>query len=463
MKTIIKIFICLSLIYTPFFAFAGAAEKWEVLENNYDHLSNKVKIEARKISQSAANSGRYKVEIPVNANTLGATAKRMLWAGAAVGAITALVEGVGWVIDEGSQVIKKPIQPGLTPEPITKFYFKHGTYFPNTSNKDYGDFTSCKGYYQSLSAMQSCLQSKAASGFTIEKRPDYDSYVSDAIARLLNKTTSQTTTVSSSLFRLKQGSWTAGEFDVLYGINVNLPDSPPSGDYVIISDSQLGNEILGNGTEPNSRTEPASDIITDAYSPNNPVQDAPAPQEAIRALENANPEPEVEPTGETKPKPNSDTDGDGEPDAYDPAQPDKGTEFKLPNFCSWAPAVCDFFKVQKADNKDIKNNQREQIEQDKTFFEKVAEWFDWSQADEELPDNESPEIVEHITPDLKEDAISWGSACPADFSIPISMQGVSSTLVFSWSPWCQLLSIIKPAIVASAYMGAAFIVLGLRT
>ena len=65
-------------------------------------------IEARKITQIAANSGRYKVEIPVNANTLGATAKRMLWAGAAVGAISALIEGVGWVIDHGSQVIKKP-------------------------------------------------------------------------------------------------------------------------------------------------------------------------------------------------------------------------------------------------------------------------------------------------------------------------------------------------------------------
>ena len=36
MKTIIKIFICLSLIYTPFFAFAGAAEKWEIVEKVYD-------------------------------------------------------------------------------------------------------------------------------------------------------------------------------------------------------------------------------------------------------------------------------------------------------------------------------------------------------------------------------------------------------------------------------------------
>ena len=91
MKSIIKRFICLSLIYTPFFAFAGAAEKWEVLENNYDHLSNKVKIEARKITQDAANSGRYKIEVPVNASTLGSTVKMMLKGGVASAALYGLV------------------------------------------------------------------------------------------------------------------------------------------------------------------------------------------------------------------------------------------------------------------------------------------------------------------------------------------------------------------------------------
>ncbi|ATZ66148.1 virulence factor TspB C-terminal domain-related protein [Acinetobacter haemolyticus] len=422
MKTIIKIFICLSLIYTPFFAFAGAAEKWEVLENNYDHSSNKVKIEARKITQSAANSGRYKVEIPVNANTLGATAKRMLWAGAAVGAITALVEGVGWIIDEGSKVIKKPV---ISPD-----------------SPDLNYFYDC--FYGGIGdSIQICAQRALDS---------QDAHFKDTVSVL-------SCSNLACRFKYKNGyetNWTVANS------KTSRPE-PLEPEFVPVSDSELGNEILGNGTEPNSRPQPSPDIITDAYSPNNPVQDAPAPQQTLDALDNANPEPETEPTGETKPKPNTDTDGDGEPDAYDPAQPDKGTEFKLPNFCSWAPSVCDFFTVQKADNKDIKKNQREQIEQDKTFFQKVSDWFDWSQADDELPDNESPEIVEHVTPDLREDAISWGASCPADVSIPISMQGVSSTLVFSWSPWCQLLSIIKPAIVASAYIGAAFIVLGLRT
>lgn len=428
MKTIIKIFICLSLIYTPFFAFAGAAEKWEVLENNYDHSSNKVKIEARKITQSAANSGRYKVEIPVNANTLGATAKRMLWAGAAVGAITALVEGVGWVIDEGSQLIKKP----KANQPPNYQYLYYSSSFPGGK---FGTVTEVANYVVQQANIR--WPHVGYSVYSVEP--------------------TQFTTQNGKKAPYSYQDWSVTKIpNPAYD-----PNLQPQ--YDIVSDTELGNEILGNGTEPNSRPQPSPDIITDAYSPNNPVQDAPAPQETLDALDNANPEPETEPTGDSKPKPNVDTDGDGKPDAYDPAQPEQGTEFQLPNFCSWAPAVCDFFTVQKADNKDIKNNQREQIQQDKTFFEKVAEWFDWLQSDDDLPDNESPEIVEHVTPDLKEDAISWGASCPADVSIPISMQGVSSTLVFSWSPWCQLLSIIKPAIIASAYIGAAFIVLGLRT
>ena len=433
MKTIIKIFICLSLIYTPFFAFAGAAEKWEVLENNYDHSSNKVKIEARKITQSAANSGRYKVEIPVNANTLGATAKRMLWAGAAVGAITALVEGVGWVIDEGSQVIKKPVERA-DEIPFYDYYWM------------WNGVPSQKEYYLQFGAS------------TPQKACQAIAYLYPQFGGTIKSVQVTSDTSATCYFN---DAKTLKQF-VTKRPNTWREDGAPPQER-IVSDSELGNEILGNGTEPNSRPQPSPDIITDAYSPNNPVSDAPAPQQTLDALENANPEPETEPTGDSKPKPNVDTDGDGEPDAYDPAQPEQGTEFQLPNFCSWAPAVCDFFTVQKADNKDIKNNQREQIEQDKTFFEKVAEWFDWSQADDELPENESPEIVEHVTPDLKEDAISWVASCPADESVPISLQGVSSTLVLSWSPWCQLLDVIKPAIIASAYIGAAFIVLGIRT
>ena len=448
MKTLIKILISLTLIYTPFFAFAGAAEKWEILENVYDQSSNKVKIEARKITQEAANSGRYKVEVPVSASTLGKSVKMMMWTGVAVAGVQAMLEGIGWIIDTGSQTIKRPkdTTDPLQPPP-GYFQFSATNYIGGTVTSD------------SLSGLVTALQTNMRTNWRPDTRIE--------LVNIKWATPPQdvapgsSTSITTLNYYLENNSkttpWQSSSISAKNIVRWNPDQIEP--DYEVMSDSQLGEEILGKG----ENTSPIPAAVTDAYNPNNPVSDAPAPKATQDALDNANPQPETEPSGETKPKPNLDTDGDGEPDAYDPAQPDQGTEFQLPNFCSWAPAVCDFFTVQKSDNKDIKNNPREQIEQDKTFFEKVAEWFDWSQTDDELPDNESPEIVEHITPDLKEDAISWGAACPADVSIPISMQGVSSTLVFSWSPWCQLLSIIKPAIIASAYIGAAFIVLGLRT
>lgn len=427
MKTIIKIFICLSLIYTPFFAFAGAAEKWEVLENNYDHVSNKVKIEARKITQDAANSGRYKVEVPVSPAALGKTVKTMMWTGLAVAGVEAMLQGIGWVIDHGSQVIKRP----TATDPLSPSF----QYYWTSVYSGYTESSTASEAAQKM-VNRTCALNKYYScsspyGFTLldngrQAQFKYDTYSSSTSDKIVR---------TNNAYRHENPNYS--------------PEAEPNWEYM--SDSQLGNEIIGKG----ENTQPLPDAVEQAYSPNNPLSE-PAPEASRQALDNANPQPESEPSGESETEPEVD------PETGEQTGKEK-TTFKLPNFCSWAPAVCDFFTVQKADNKDIKNNQREQIQQDKTFFEKVSDWFDWSQADDDLPDNESPEIVEHITPDLKEDAISWGASCPADVSIPISMQGVSSTLVFSWSPWCQLLSIIKPAIVASAYIGAAFIVLGLRT
>lgn len=101
--------------------------------------------------------------------------------------------------------------------------------------------------------------------------------------------------------------------------------------------------------------------------------------------------------------------------------------------------------------------------QNQSFFDEVKDWFTWSKENDDLPEDEKPQISEIPTPELKEDAVRWSAQCPADAQVPINMQGVSSTITFSWSPWCQLLDMIKPAIIASAYIGAAFIVLGLRT
>lgn len=138
-----------------------------------------------------------------------------------------------------------------------------------------------------------------------------------------------------------------------------------------------------------------------------------------------------------------------DPTTGEPVSETTDIALEFPTFCGWAPIVCEAAQVV--------------ISVPQAVAEAWATTKEWLFADDPLPDAESVDISQLPTPELQENAISWGAQCPQDVQVPINMQGVSSTITFSWSPWCQLLSIIKPAIIASAYIGAAFIVLGLRT
>lgn len=116
----------------------------------------------------------------------------------------------------------------------------------------------------------------------------------------------------------------------------------------------------------------------------------------------------------------------------------------FPEACSWMPSICS--GLQSVVN----------------YLNGFNTWLNEFGKDTSLPDNEKPEFeTQSISP--TENYISWAASCPPDAHVPVELYGTHSTIIFSWSPWCELLSIIKPAIVFSAYMGAAFIVLGLRT
>jgi len=140
---------------------------------------------------------------------------------------------------------------------------------------------------------------------------------------------------------------------------------------------------------------------------------------------------------------------------------------EFPIFCDWAPTICEAAQTVISFPTTLTEWWTTAKEKSESWALSISDaWVsfrDWFKSDDDLPDDEKPQISEISTPELKEDAIRWSAQCPADAQVPINMQGVSSTITFSWSPWCQLLDMIKPAIIASAYIGAAFIVLGLRT
>lgn len=87
---------------------------------------------------------------------------------------------------------------------------------------------------------------------------------------------------------------------------------------------------------------------------------------------------------------------------------------------------------------------------------------DWLTGDNNLPENEKPTIEEYDVGDYEKSYVSWSASCPPDVQIPISLMGQTSTLVLKWSPWCELLSKLRWAIIACASFSAAYIILGMR-
>ena len=84
-------------------------------------------------------------------------------------------------------------------------------------------------------------------------------------------------------------------------------------------------------------------------------------------------------------------------------------------------------------------------------------------TESDLPPSEGSLNIDNISiPESDENYVTWSASCPPDVSIPINLMGQSSSLVLSWSPWCELLSKIRWAIIACAYFAAAYIILGMR-
>ena len=431
MKKFLVFLLSLTICLTPSLTFAGA-EKWKVLENFYDSSKNVVKVTARNITQTAANSSVYKVNVPVAESLLGASVKRLLVAGVAVGAITALVEGVGWIIDEGSKTIKKP-KPGEVPNVPVVYYAVALVNVPEYQN-----------VYASVS--DACKANNMGSGSVyVYKSYFYNGSWGYACKGLDKNIDDQNPDAEPSTYNQVKSKQNES-YD---------PNKEP--EFVPVSDSELGNEVLGKGTEPNSSPNPNGGIVSEAYNPNSGT---PAGDQTADALNSAPPEPETNPTGETKPKPNVDTDGDGKDDAYDPNKPSKGNEFQLPQFCSWATTVCEWYTQYKTDSKNVETHRVKQL----SFWEKVQDYMNWSREPPEKDDSDNdvpvktPEAFDNSV--FSKDRFAVSRQCPIPEQHTISLSGVSVNFSFDMTPLCQVLILARPALVACSYLYAAYIVIG---
>lgn len=406
MKTIIKIFICLSLIYTPMFANAANVGGW--------NLSNAVAQGASTVFDASKNvviNGKNYikdswVKITPNASQVAKVLARGGAGYALSVAVEQLLGSVDWVLDPANNQIKYNVAVEGS-----------GLYICSYGGVRNSSFMNCASVWESFNKpltlsgcselKQTCTATRPSDGYKFTVRP----IVSAEVAPTNEERT--------------------------------YPLTP-------IAQQVINNAAAGDSSAQQAIVAAAQDIINEAET------DQTKARPIVNQLEaNAKTQTDESATAQAKPQ--------ADPVTGQQAPPIDIT-LEFPVFCSWAPIVCEAAQVVISFPQTLTGWWESANQKADDWATSISDAYRDFTKDDELPsDDTKVDITDIPTPELQENAISWGASCPADVSIPISMQGVSSTLVFSWSPWCQLLSIIKPAIIASAYIGAAFIVLGLRT
>lgn len=334
-------------------------------------------------------------------------------------AVQALVDGVGWVMDEGGQV-KKPFvcESGQPCTTAPKIYTVNG-------GKFYTGSAACASYESQY--MKNLVFVPAGSqGFQIDGCTF--TYTSNGNNGRLGLTSIQ---------------------------NPSYNPSAPPPENVEVTQEQL-TQALKNALESNNPAlaSAISQAIKDAYTPEGKlvsIGDEQANGLAVNAADTARDAVNKaakntgsEPTSSGKPGYYKITDGEKTVEGYvypsdtsastktdtktetttDPAtgnQTTTGTStgsFELPAFCDWAGIVCD--------------------------------WINWTKEEPDQPEEPKPVFEEINVPFTPFSIAKFNAQCPPDENLSLNLMGQDMSFVFPMKPFCDFFSGIKPFVIALA-------------
>lgn len=153
--------------------------------------------------------------------------------------------------------------------------------------------------------------------------------------------------------------------------------------------------------------------------------------------------------------------GDTKPDVDPDGNPTGGSSISLqfPLFCSWASKMCEWYDDWKSSDKVYK----EHMTEEKSFWDKVKEWFDWSKNEDGLPDRDDSELIVEPQFEEKKVAINWSAECPAPKYEMVSLHGYTAQVkVQDFSFLCSLDWLIKPFTIGFASILSIFIIFGFQ-
>lgn len=493
MKKIITFLLSLIIAYSPIYAFAGAAERKESIYDAAMKSRNGIGVSNVRAANDMINADitqrvtvdgsnatiNTKVSIPANDDTFArktaSHAKNLLRGGAyAAGAAAAMgiiLDGVGWVIDEGGKV-NRIADPNASNSQGMYCISTKCKYSVSELINDYWKNSSDEYKYVShildtptsgTATVKNKTGGTLQTGFTIKRNPKYDPNapttqpvsdpeMEDAFYNWFkNNTHSITDPVTTYIYSPKDSQGNA------------LPKSPPGSD-PSFGPNEITDEMMDNYMEHRDANlqNPYTTSIEDSTQ-----TDTTQNPDGSKTTTTTNPDGSKTTTRtDTKTDPDTGevtttvTETTTMPDGSTSTKTETSTQTKpkpetteLPAFCEYAATLCTWM-----------NRDTEHKADEKSLWEKITEWFDWTkeEPDSENPDNEVDveEPEEFDTSIFSKDRFNVSKSCPVAETHTISLSGISVDFSFDLTPICTVLEFARPALVACSYLYAAYIVIG---
>lgn len=452
-KKIISFIISFFIFYTPVLANAASTkEKWNNARNqeirntigqnatygnnsgritvrNYD--ATKKMVEASLSRSATVNGSKASVEaavkVPVNMGKVAATTAKRLARGGVAGmlggaAVQLLIDGVGWVMDPANNSIKMP-NPDVPGQ-----YIYHLTGEGFYSNTPAGVCAQVVSYYgqtylnSSKGEFGYCVTDSYPTGYEISRdlNPNYNPDNPDNYKPVSND-------------------------DLADALQKGVDAGDPAAQQ-LIKDAYQAVDALGNATKDLGA---AVDGLNDAVKDLTDAFDKIVKSDDPVATGNTDSVPTITTGGEAS----ADTDTlNKDKDGNDTGSSNSTSNFQLPAFCDWAADNCEWHQEDK----------KHQADQ-KTFWDKVTDWFDWTKDESDLPEKDDTDL--NITTDFEEKKVSLNvsAQCPAPTYETVVLHGVTAQVKTSdYSFICSLDWLIKPFVLGFSMVTACFILFGFQ-
>ena len=499
-----KLKILLILLCTAFTSpvFAGAAEQWNASPRQMTiadmgmRTRNGIGVENVRAANGMINADitqrvtvdgsnatiNTKVSIPANDDSFKRNtakhAKNLLKGGAyaagAAAAMKLILDGVGWVIDEGGKVNKKPVQDNSNPHLQNCYQWNRNCVASMADAVTISRAYSVQNYpsynITSHNVVNRTINFYDKNGRTVDiytwgygKNPNYnptaqppqntpvsDAEMEDAFYNWFkNNTHSLTDPVTTYIYSPKDSQGNA------------LPKSPPGSD-PSFGPNEITDEMMDNYMEHRDANmqNPYTTSISDSTQ-----TDTTQNPDGTKTSTTTNPDGSTTTTRtETKTDPDTGeitttvTETTTMPDGSTSTKTDTSTQTK-PNpektemqpFCEYAASLCAWL------NKDIEHKAEE-----KSLWEKITEWFDWTKEEPDHKDDDTEvDVSEMEIPDVKTNLFNASGQCPPDFSYPFPLPtGGTYNITYSYLGVCEWFGKLYYINVTCGWIAAYMIVVG---